>query len=53
MNRRLGGDSSLNATAVGKDAESLEWQDWLVDEDQTARSGCSSTVEEQDNGAPC
>lgn len=31
MNRRLGGDSSLNST-VRQDTESLEWQDWLVDE---------------------
>lgn len=31
MNRRLGGDTSLNAT-VRQDSESLEWQDWLVDD---------------------
>ena len=31
MNRRLGGDASLNAP-VRADAESGEWQDWLVDE---------------------
>jgi RNA polymerase sigma-32 factor len=31
MNRRLAGDSSLNAP-VRNDAESGEWQDWLVDE---------------------
>ncbi len=31
MNRRLGGDTSLNAT-VRQDSESLQWQDWLVDE---------------------
>ncbi len=31
MNRRLGGDSSLNAP-IRNDAESSEWQDWLVDE---------------------
>jgi RNA polymerase sigma-32 factor len=30
MNRRLGGDSSLNAP-VRADAEAGEWQDWLVD----------------------
>ncbi|MEE8531074.1 MAG: RNA polymerase sigma factor RpoH [Hyphomicrobium sp.] len=30
MNRRLGGDSSLNAP-VRTDAEAGEWQDWLVD----------------------
>jgi len=31
MNRRLGGDSSLNAP-IRADAETGEWQDWLVDE---------------------
>ena len=31
MNRRLGGDASLNAP-VRADQESGEWQDWLVDE---------------------
>jgi RNA polymerase sigma-32 factor len=31
MNRRLGGDSSLNAP-IRADSESGEWQDWLVDE---------------------
>lgn len=31
MNRRLGGDTSLN-TPVSRDGESIEWQDWLVDE---------------------
>ena len=31
MNRRLGGDASLNAP-LRTDAESGEWQDWLVDD---------------------
>ncbi len=31
MNRRLGGDTSLNAP-LRQDAESGEWQDWLVDD---------------------
>ncbi|NOU04754.1 MAG: RNA polymerase factor sigma-32, partial [Hyphomicrobiaceae bacterium] len=31
MNRRLGGDSSLNAP-VRAETESGEWQDWLVDD---------------------
>jgi RNA polymerase sigma-32 factor len=31
MNRRLGGDASLNAPACA-DGNSSEWQDWLVDE---------------------
>jgi RNA polymerase sigma-32 factor len=32
MNRRLGGDASLNAPVRASDSESGEWQDWLVDE---------------------
>jgi len=31
MNRRLGGDTSLNAP-IRKDGNSGEWEDWLVDE---------------------
>lgn len=31
MNRRLGGDASLNAP-IRAEAESGEWQDWLVDD---------------------
>ena len=31
MNRRLGGDASLNAP-LRSDEESSEWQDWLVDD---------------------
>ena len=31
MNRRLGGDTSLNAP-IRADSETGEWQDWLVDE---------------------
>src|SRR5260370_4358641 len=31
MNRRLGGDASLNA-AIREDDDSGEWQDWLMDE---------------------
>src|SRR6476660_6766915 len=31
MNRRLGGDASLN-TPIREDGDSGEWQDWLVDE---------------------
>src|SRR6266699_2586989 len=31
MNRRLGGDASLNAP-IRKDGNSGEWEDWLVDE---------------------
>jgi RNA polymerase sigma-32 factor len=38
MNRRLAGDVSLNAP-IGKESDSGEWQDWLVDEtsDQESR----------------
>ncbi|MDD9330877.1 MAG: RNA polymerase factor sigma-32, partial [Bartonella sp.] len=32
MNRRLGGDTSLNAPVRTKEGESGQWQDWLVDE---------------------
>jgi RNA polymerase sigma-32 factor len=47
MNRRLGGDASLNA-AIREDGDSDEWQDWLVDEspDQEATLAAS---EEFDN----
>jgi RNA polymerase sigma-32 factor len=31
MNRRLGGDVSLNAT-IREDGDSSEWEDWLIDE---------------------
>jgi RNA polymerase sigma-32 factor len=34
MNRRLSGDASLNAP-IRAEAESGEWQDWLVDESET------------------
>ena len=47
MNRRLGGDVSLNAP-IREDGDSGEWQDWLVDEvsDQETRLADS---EESDN----
>jgi RNA polymerase sigma-32 factor len=47
MNRRLGGDTSLNAP-IREDGDSGEWQDWLVDEsaDQEARLAAD---EELDN----
>src|SRR5580704_3632294 len=39
MNRRLGGDASLNAPLSGEAEATGEWQDWLVDEspDQEVR----------------
>ncbi|MGV3549836.1 RNA polymerase sigma factor RpoH [Rhizobium sp.] len=32
MNRRLGGDASLNAPIKASEGESGQWQDWLVDD---------------------
>jgi RNA polymerase sigma-32 factor len=37
MNRRLGGDTSLNAP-IRDDGESGEWQDWLVDDSANAEA---------------
>jgi RNA polymerase sigma-32 factor len=45
MNRRLGGDVSLNAQ-MRDDADSGEWQDWLVDEGSTDQE--SRVVESQE-----
>jgi RNA polymerase sigma-32 factor len=36
MNRRLGGDASLNAPIRATEGESGEWQDWLVDDNDNA-----------------
>ncbi len=46
MNRRLGGDVSLNAP-IREDGDSGEWQDWLVDEasDQESRLAESEQLE--------
>ena len=46
MNRRLGGDVSLNAP-IGDDGNSGQWQDWLVDEasDQETRLAESEQLE--------
>ncbi|MEM7068224.1 MAG: RNA polymerase sigma factor RpoH [Pseudomonadota bacterium] len=38
MNRRLGGDASLNAPIKAAEGESGEWQDWLVDESEDAEA---------------
>ncbi|MDH3579534.1 MAG: RNA polymerase sigma factor RpoH [Hyphomicrobiales bacterium] len=48
MNRRLAGDSSLNAP-VRTDSESGEWQDWLVDEsiDQETALADSQQLEQR------
>lgn len=47
MNRRLGGDASLNAP-IRDDGDSGEWQDWLVDE-STSQEGILAESEEFDN----
>lgn len=36
MNRRMGGDASLNSPIKASEGESGEWQDWLIDESDTA-----------------
>ena len=47
MNRRLSGDSSLNATVRADSDNSGEWQDWLVDEhvDQETALGDQEELE--------
>jgi RNA polymerase sigma-32 factor len=47
MNRRLGGDASLNAT-IREDGDSDEWQDWLVDESPDQETTLAAS-EEFDN----
>src|SRR5579885_3409060 len=47
MNRRLGGDASLNAP-IRDDGESGEWQDWLVD-DAPTQERILADSEESDN----
>ena len=47
MNRRLGGDVSLNAQ-IRDDADSGEWQDWLVD-DSASQEANLVAGEEADN----
>jgi RNA polymerase sigma-32 factor len=44
MNRRLGGDTSLNAP-IRADSESGEWQDWLVDESDNQETILARTEE--------
>jgi len=38
MNRRLSGDASLNAPIRATEGESGEWQDWLVDDSESAEA---------------
>jgi RNA polymerase sigma-32 factor len=47
MNRRLGGDVSLNAP-IREDSNSGEWQDWLVDEVNDQETWLAES-EESDN----
>ena len=47
MNRRLGGDASLNAM-IREDGESGEWQDWLLDESPDQETTLAAS-EELDN----
>jgi RNA polymerase sigma-32 factor len=47
MNRRLGGDVSLNAP-IREDGDSGEWQDWLVDDSASQESRLAES-EEVDN----
>jgi len=44
MNRRLAGDSSLNAP-IRTESESGEWQDWLVDESESQESRLAESQE--------
>jgi RNA polymerase sigma-32 factor len=47
MNRRLGGDLSLNSP-IGAEGDSGEWQDWLVDDGKSQESRLAED-EEADN----
>jgi RNA polymerase sigma-32 factor len=47
MNRRLGGDASLNAP-IREEGDSGEWQDWLVDESSSQEANLVAS-EEADN----
>jgi RNA polymerase sigma-32 factor len=47
MNRRLGGDASLNAP-IREDGDSGEWQDWLMD-DSASQESLLAEAEQSDN----
>jgi RNA polymerase sigma-32 factor len=47
MNRRLGGDASLN-TPIREEGDAGEWQDWLVD-DKASQESTLADTEELDN----
>src|SRR5574339_1226339 len=46
MNRRLGGDASLNAP-IRDDSESGEWQDWLVDDTMDQETALAESEERE------
>jgi RNA polymerase sigma-32 factor len=48
MNRRLGGDASLNAP-IREDGDAGEWQDWLVDNDTISQETRIIADEQADN----
>jgi len=50
MNRRLAGDSSLNAP-VRNDSESGEWQDWLVDDTMDQETALAESEEKENRRA--
>ncbi|WP_310621460.1 RNA polymerase sigma factor RpoH [Flexibacterium corallicola] len=45
MNRRLGGDASLNAPLRSDEGDSGEWQDWLVDDADTPETNFAEQEE--------
>jgi RNA polymerase sigma-32 factor len=47
MNRRLGGDMSLNSS-IGEEGDSGEWQDWLIEE-RASQEAQLAENEEADN----
>jgi RNA polymerase sigma-32 factor len=50
MNRRLGGDVSLNSP-IREDGDSGEWQDWLVDESASQEARLAESEERDDRRA--
>ena len=46
MNRRLGGDASLNAP-IGNEGESGEWQDWLADDSPSQETRLAESEESE------
>jgi RNA polymerase sigma-32 factor len=50
MNRRLGGDASLNAP-IREEGESVEWQDWLTDESTSQEENLAASEEAKNRHA--